>query len=194
MIYQQIPSLFLISSLLSGFPVYQPVSANQSILIAQSQWSSFSSSEGKFRVLLPKPPTQSTQSSASPMGEAIVMHTFMTEVPSGAYSVSYAEFPTNLGVFDMFPEMRSKLENMIASKFVDEGAKVLSQRKVQLSGYSGTEIQYEMSQPQPSRSVIRTYFVDTRAYFLGVTVPSSAKQASAETANKFFDSFQLLND
>lgn len=144
------------------------ISAHQPFLIAdESGWKEISSAEGRFTVLMPGTPSEDKKEGS-----------FTAKTQSGVFTVAYKDFAEE--VSQTTPD---ELLEQVSQGLATDGSKLLSKRKISLSGYPGREVKYEDSDKLVG--IIRIYLVKERLY-LNIVIPSTA-----EDTNKFFDSFRL---
>ena len=177
----------LASLLLSGYPLVQPVQAEQSVQVAQSQWEQFSSSEGGFTVLMPIKPTQKRQTTNSE-SLAVEANLFTASLEEGkiTYSVSYTNFPSE--VAQLPPDV---ILDSISSRFTsDKNIKLLNQQDISLGQHPGKEFKFEA----PGEKIVqyRAYLVEQRLYQVIAELPKVRESTLSSDTEKFLSSFQLL--
>jgi hypothetical protein len=178
----------LTSLLVGGYPAAtQVVRAEPAIQAAQPQWEKFSSTEGKFSILMPVKPTQEKQTTGS---SSLSLETNLFKASSNSnkatYSVSYTDFPPELA--QLPPTF---LFDSLSSRFTsDRKLKLLKQQDIKLNEYPGKEFQFEA----PGETIItyRAYLVEKRLYQVISETPKAIKNASSSDSEKFLNSFQLL--
>jgi hypothetical protein len=142
---------------------------------ATEQWKRFSSTAGKFTVLFPGTPKETSKTSG-PITFYTTDFTQEIEGPDTEFIVVYAEVPVakSKDVFDGF------------NKGVASTGRVLTSRDIKLEKYPGKETTVAVTEDGITVTVqARTYTVDDRFYAVVSAGPDADKQ-------KFFDSFALV--
>lgn len=163
----------------------EPLSAGEGRGTTQkaNTWRTFSSPEGRFSVLMPGTPLAHKQNVQTPVG-ALALNIFLVERGNKSYGVSYSDYPKDLvenGSSD------SILSGAQAGSVANVKGRVVAEKKIALGQHPGRE--YQLSTPQGGYRA-RIYLVGERLYqniVMGPVTPS-------EDADKFFDSFQLVNE
>ena len=144
------------------FAVSSSVQAQPSTAASNAVMKEFSSGAGRFKVVLPGTPTETTQVIEADVGK-IERHTFMLDAGFGAYLVSYSDFPialTEPGGIDRF--LNQAHEGEIA--FLD--GKLSGMTEISLDGYPGREFRVETPD---SIFRMKYYLVGTRFYQIAIT-------------------------
>ena len=148
-----------------------------------AQFKEFSSAEGRFKVLMPGAPKEQAQA-AGP----ITMKNFMIEEKDGAYMASFAELPIAANEPDAMTQQR--LDGSRDGALRNTNAKLKKESKITLAGkYPGREIEADLP---GGKGIVRArvWIVNQRLYM--VQVIGTAAWASSNDANKFLDSFTLI--
>ncbi len=149
---------------------------------APAEWKEFTSREGRYSVLMPGTPIETTLQGNTPAGQ-VTNHLAMAFIGGGTLVVNYADLPTLPDKLDdtFWAGIRSDIE--AGSK-----GKVTSEKEISLGSYPGRE--YEVELAQGGTAKFKAYQVKQRHYRLTAPVD----KVSAEDAQKFFDSFKLLSN
>jgi hypothetical protein len=146
-------------------------------------WKEFSSAEGKYKVMMPGTPKETTQ--ASPAGP-IKFHT--VEEKNGAYVVNFTDIT---GTASEPPEkIDQRLDGARQGAAGNVQGKVVKEDKITLEGkYPGRDIQIEL--PNDKGLIrVRMYFVNGRLY--QVMAVGTKSWTGSGDVQKFLDSFALL--
>jgi hypothetical protein len=156
-------------------------------LTGKASWKEFTSQEGRFSILLPRTPRQTTETVDTPVGE-IDEHTFTTIHGNITYIVSYGDYPQNA--------LSAGNPQAILDSFGDgavtsiEG-KLLSKRSISLDGYLGRELKIKIADDSDTAiAQIRIYLVGNRLYYIYTLAPE--ERASSPSVDEFLDSFKLV--
>lgn len=155
-------------------------------LTGEASWKEFTSEEGRFSILLPRTPRQTTETVDTPVGE-VDEHTFTTIHGNITYIVSYSDYPQDLTTGDT----RAVLNALRDSAVTDFNGKLLNERSISLNGHPGRELEIQVS--DDSGTVIaklHVFLVGNRLYYLYTIV--SEEHASSPSIDKFLNSFKLL--
>jgi len=144
---------------------------------AETAWITYTSTEGKFRILFPKEPTKDSRQS--------VVQYVSDDGAGDRYLAQYLRLsgaPTTATFTDTY--MRSFIEGL---KQGDPNSKVLSQENITFMDHPGVEISMSFPADQTYLKA-RLVLIESDSYFLGV----KSKQAAPAHFDQFIDSFQLL--
>lgn len=155
-------------------------------------WKVFSSTEGRFSILLPGTPKEETEEVDTPSGKfeihKLTLRTFAD------YGVIYADYPMQIN------------DSATANQILDNGAKgavaevnseLLSMTKISLDGHPGRLLKERMRDGSILRA--KMLLVGQRLYQVAITTPKEeGVKAEAisffdSTASKFLDSFKLTS-
>lgn len=172
--------------LLTGYPAAQPSAATQPAQARRSTWKQFTSTKGRFSVLMPGTPKQLRLTQQTPIG-AMDVYGFVVEQnqKTVGYVVMYADFPVNLAQRvnpkQIFNGGRDRVLTMMQGK-------LLSQRDVRLQGYPGKEFTYEAK-----GSIVkhRLYLVNRRLYQIIAGTNKNQQQSLSRSTTGFLNSFKL---
>lgn len=147
----------------------------------------FSSSEGRFSISLPKRPSgYRSQSPESPAGhvEAVL---FNWIIPYGRFAVAYIDRPEPLemvskNVLDNFRDSLVAKSEAIKGKLINEA-------EITIEKHPGRELKFELPD---GLFLMRIYLVNQRMYQLSATIKNDKRSQETEAA-KTFASFKLLN-
>jgi hypothetical protein len=155
-------------------------------LTGESDWKEFTSDEGRFSVLLPRTPRQTTETVDAPAGE-IDEHTFTTIYGSITYVVSYSDYPQNLTTGDT----RAVLDSLRDSAVTSFNGKLLSERSISLNGHPGRELKIQVSDDAGTAIArFRIFLVRNRLYYLYTLAPE--ERSPSPSVDKFLNSFKLV--
>ena len=158
-------------------------------LSQEPDWKEFASKEGGFKVLMLGAPRAEEQQVRSPAGP-LVNRLFVTQTAKEevVYLVSYAEYPED-ALKQFSPEQI--LEAARTGTVENLKGKLASDQKITLAQkHAGREFVVEI--PNAAQYKARIYMVDRRLYQV-VMVTASKELATSKEAQKFFDSFTLLD-
>jgi hypothetical protein len=172
--------------LLGGYPLVELIYAQQPANVNKSGWQQFTSSTGKFKVLMPGKPKQLKKTVPTPVG-AIDIQIFSVDksAKNAGYVVAYADFPINLTSINS-TQFFDLVGNGLLGKF---NGKLISQRNFQLQGFPGREFTYLYKN---EIIVHRMYLVNQRLYQASVEMSKEKQKYLAKTNAGFFNSFKLL--
>jgi hypothetical protein len=152
----------------------------------QVDWKEFSSTKGRFSVLMPGSPTADHDTEDYPGAGEIGLFSYILRAPSAEYAVIHSDFPNTF------------IQKMSADQFLDMardeillrfGGWLASEKKVMLDNkHPGREL--EMTVEEEHITVLsRLYVVGQRIYYVMVAMPSTAM--SVQDAARFLNSFKL---
>jgi hypothetical protein len=150
---------------------------------AVSQWTKYTSTEGRYSVLLPSEPQLKSQEETAPDGGKIEQHlAFATDSAGAGYMVAYFETGDRSFSFD-------KARDGAISRV---NGTLISERDIKLHEYPGREVKlFGAAGGEDFFFVVRFYRVEKRVFVIQFIVPKSAGQELPDKAIKFFDSFQM---
>lgn len=174
--------------ILSGYSVVQPTQAQPPVQLAQSIWKKFTSTDGRFTILMPGNPKRERQTQNTKIGPINIQSFAVERKQEGvAYIVAYADLPNSIA------------QRANAQKVLDgsrEGAlrvaqgKLLNQRNISLSGYPGREI--EFVNPKGLITKNRVYLVNGRLYQIVVVTKQETQKYLSGSIAGFLNSFSLI--
>ncbi len=161
------------------------------LTLGQPSWQEYQSQAGRYSILMPDKPKEQTQSVNSAAG-TLEMYIVSVENQSGAYLVAYVDYPADL--------IRSGQENDILDGAVQGGVanvngKLTRQQDFPLDTIPGREAEFDAPAQgaQPATHIKSRYFlVNNRLYQVMVVAPQ--RQGLPDAAQKFFDSFKLVEN
>jgi len=153
---------------------------------AKSTWKKFSSSEGKFSVLMPSEPTTEARKADSALGK-LTIHLFNAESALGIFFVSYTDYPDG-------PDYAAQRENVLdgVQKGIAEslGVAPFAEAEIEMGGSPGREIKFRVKSGNLNSVIIyRITLVDNRLYQIASGTLSG--NSNAAEIEKFFSSFAL---
>lgn len=143
-----------------------------------TEWTKFSSPEGRFVILVPDAPVRDEQSKVTAVGK-VIMHFFTTRSETGVFIVAYADY----AIGDVKQELDANRDSFLKGM----KATLVSESDIKLQGNPGREIKAARDQLS-IRS--RIYLVGKR-YYQAVAITPATLPGDVE-ANKFLTSFELL--
>ena len=175
---KKIYSFAVITLLCCGFAaVAQPV-----------EWSKVDSTEGRFRALMPSK-AEPTRSEVASKGGKITLFTFSSSNKTGAYMLSYADYPN---AATSPAQEQTVLDGVRDGVLRGAEAALVSETKMTLNGYPGREMRAKrMVEGTEMIFSWRLFLVGRRLYQLAVAT-TKADSESPEI-RKFFLSFELVN-
>lgn len=153
-------------------------------LLAQAQWSSFTSETGRFAVTMPNQPTMTTDTDEIE-GEPIEIYEFAAKTDTSSYSIFYTDLPAayvSRGTETVLNGIRDRMIDGMADASLANALKA-SEVAVQLGSHPGRQYVYNNA----------FFAVDMRLYLAGERV-YLVVGTDMETAaiDQFMDSFELL--
>lgn len=150
-------------------------------------WQPYTSTEGRFSILMPGQPSETSQVANSALGEFTTYFTKYEEDGS-QYLVSYADYPegTMTG---------SNPEEVVAESFAKtfesapDANKVVKKSKITVQGFPGMEGEIEYT--SGNYVWYKTVLVNDRQYQVLATTPTADKDQLADDASKFQASFEM---
>jgi len=148
-----------------------------------------------YKILFPKKPVESIQTISSAIGE-LNLNLNIYEVPETetednlAYIVNKTEYPDSIVNSDKKDILVGFFRNSIDGAVKNVQGKLLSETKIELSGYPGREIRIDF---QNGLAVIkmRLYLVKNKMFLLETI--SETKKGFNKSIDKFMNSFELIN-
>ncbi|MFO8040989.1 MAG: hypothetical protein R6U67_16260 [Sodalinema sp.] len=149
-------------------------------------WQTFQSTEGRFEVMVPKPPERMQQRVDLP-GDSISLYAFASEDTSADYLISYADYPQE---FISRIGEPSEFLDAVKEGFLGgiEAQDVVTQSR-RLQGYPGLVVEYMT--PDGASGYAHFYLVNDRLYQVMVTSQRSDSDNWQENAQRFLTSFNL---
>jgi hypothetical protein len=155
-------------------------------LTGEANWKEFTSEEGRFSILQPRTPTQTTETIDTPVGE-IDEHAFTVIHGNITYLVSYSDYPRNV----LTSDPQAVLDAFRNSAITSVEGKLLSERPISIDGYLGRELEIKIADdPDTAMVRLRIYLVGNRLYYVYTLAPE--ERASSPNVGKFLDSFKLV--
>ncbi len=179
-----LPSV-LTTMLLTGYPLVEPIYAQQPANNTKSVWQQFTSPQGKFAVLMPGKPKQVKQTNQTPLGVIKTQGFFVEKYGNKvAYLVAYSDFPVNLS-----PNNYNQILDWAGKGIlgVVQG-KLISQRSLKLQGFPGKELTYLATNGIFQH---RMYLVNRRLYQVVVATSKEQQKYLAKSNVGFLNSFRL---
>jgi hypothetical protein len=157
-------------------------------LLPASAFTTFTSKEGGFSVLMPGKPTEKVTTAKDPAGRDVETTLFIVDLKTVAYLASYTERPDLATV--TADGKNAALENGRDAVVKGLNGKLLTDKRITLGNNPGREFQIEVPNLGVYRS--RTYLVGGRFYQVVVMGPQDV--ATSKAADQFLDSFKLLSE
>ena len=146
----------------------------------QPAWVKFNSAPGGFSVLLPAEPREEKKNTDSPHGPYTTV-LYISKADSEVYLAGWVDYDPKFN-FDPVKELEANRDNLVKTV----NGKLLTSKKITLSGYQGLEFTGENARIAFKSQV---FIVGKRPYLLCYVFPPG--QESAPNGAKFFSSFQL---
>ena len=157
----------------------------------QSEWKKFSSSEGRFSVLIPGVPTEKIIKVNTKAG-IVDLHILQLEGTEFNYlAVSYGDYPKETVTKENINKILDGARDGAVSNV---HGKLISELIITLDNYPGREIKVEI--PNGKHILIsRIYLVRNRLYSISLITHKNNIFTTElyDKAHKFFDSFQLMS-
>lgn len=175
------PSLALLPSVL-----VRSVRPSPRVLAQRPNWQLFSSSSGRFRVMMPTRPEQLVEAVELPNDAVSTHYAFAADDEAGEYIVRYLDYPADLLETDP-----SQFLNGVKRGFL-QGIPASERLNTQLSlaGYPGLEVEYVMA--DGNLGYARFYLVGNRLYQAIAMSRTPASERFSLDADRFFESFEVL--
>jgi hypothetical protein len=180
--------------LLSGYPMLNPVQATPAVRAAESIWKPFSSTPGRFTVLMPGKPRNLTVSVNTQDAGVVNVNMFLVERNQEAvtYGVAYTDFPDSY--------IQQLNQKKLTEHAFDTGrdyalranrGSLQSERRISLGSYPGREIRY--TKPGGKMVKVRMYLVNQRLYQAMVETTQQKERYLSKSIEGFLNSFSLLS-
>ncbi len=156
------------------------------VLLAQSIWKRFASTEGKFSVLFPGEPTVIKQAVPYADGQTTEINAFYLErsQEETTYAVAYNDFPFGDAVP---PDLLKRAFDTGRDRMIGD-AKLLNEQEITLGKFAGREFKFVNPNGKVTRA--RMYYVNGRLY--QVMVETLREKYLTKSMEGFLSSFQLL--
>ena len=145
----------------------------------------YTSSLGRFSVIVPAPLEESSTTIDSPAGE-IVMHSFMLEKKGYGYGVMYFDVPDGIKTNSNIEEM---LDNSRDGAVRNVKGTLISEEKIIFNGYPGRKIVVGSSE---SDMIFRAKLIAVASRLYIIIVASDSKKDNLSPIEEFFNSFKLI--
>ena len=181
-----------------GYPIVQASLARSPVLLAQSVWKTFTSTEDNFSILMPGNPRpvrasinfgDSNQGNISLNIRGFVASQYDNRVQ---YTVRIMQFPPQISLREVNPNQM--LDQMQNREWRNTESRLLERRNLRLNNYPGREIKMAVLNRNNQNYVItiRTYIVRQRVYQVSVAVPPDLERGLSRSNAGFLNSFRLL--
>jgi len=151
-----------------------------------SAWTSFTSAEGRFTVLMPAKPNTEVKDTNTAQGN-LALHLFSAANDNGYFLISYNDFP-NVDETNVQTALEAGRTGAIESM----GGELVSERKISMGNIPGLEFSAKKISEGPEIIAnARLYFVGHRLYQL--LVLAYKPHADSPDIQKFLTSFELAN-
>ena len=151
-----------------------------------SAWTSFTSAEGRFTVLMPAKPNTEVKDTNTAQGN-LALHLFSAANDNGYFLISYNDFP-NVDETNVQTALEAGRTGAIESM----GGELVSERKISIGNNPGLEFRAKKISEGPEIIAnARLYFVGHRLYQL--LVLAYKPHADSPDIQKFLTSFELAN-
>ena len=158
--------------------------------ITLEHWQKFSPSDAAFQIDFPAQPFEQGYSVDSPAGKLDV-HSYKF-VGSASYFVSYTDYPSPI---DGDANVSATLDHVREGGLQAVNGHLVSESPILLQGHPGRVIVVDSPNGGPQGSMItnKVYLVGRRLYSMQVAIPKDTKQSLDAAAQKFLDSFKLVD-
>jgi hypothetical protein len=148
------------------------------------EFKEFTSTEGRFKVLMPGTPTEKTETASG-----VTMKIFSVEGRNGAYAVAFADMPIPAGESEA--QIHKRLNGARDGAVANVKGLLKTETKITLSEkHLGRE--FEASLPEQKGMLrARIYLVNQRLY--QIMVVGKPEWTSSSEATKFLESFTLTS-
>jgi hypothetical protein len=143
-------------------------------------WKEVSSADGRFKVQMPAEPAKLSAAEEPPVGP-ITLTTYTVKHEGDGFFVGWADLP---------PKPPFQTEDLLKGIAKRYEAEVKSSKEITLQDNPGREFDLETAKGR--KLVGRLYVVKDRLYEL-LVIGDGGKAPSAEKAQQFFGSFQLID-
>lgn len=153
-------------------------------------WEGFSPENGKFTILIPGTPKETSQSIG-----ALTNKIYSLETNFSDFVVSYADLPKVLTSDD---DIKRLFDGGINGIIAQKNGRLLSDKAIMLDNYPGREYVVETISAPSTILKVRVYLVSNRLFQIVVVQPKTEGRLQATIdyyngiANKFLKSFKLL--
>lgn len=152
-----------------------------------ANWKEFTSTAGRFSILFPDKPAETTESLGAVDAHIVGMQTF------AVYSVMYADYPEPIG--DQATARRI-LDDGVKSAVDSVSSQLLETKEIVLDGNPGRYLKERM----PDGKILRAkmLLVGQRLYQIAITTPEEQGQSAEKigyydsVAARYLDSFKLI--
>jgi hypothetical protein len=149
-------------------------------------WKEFVSKEGKFKVLMPGTPKESEAETESDFGKG-VLHMNSLAASGMMFAANYSDFPTEVKKVPLKQIYDSSRDGAVANM---EG-KLAKEKDIKLGDHPGREVLIDVAGGKRLFRA-RVYLVGQRLY--QVVVFGTKEAATSKDADKFLDSFKLMDE
>jgi hypothetical protein len=161
------------------------------LTLGQPNWQEYQSQAARYSILMPGKPKEQTQSVDAEAG-ALKVHIAITEDRSAAYLAAYWDYPAE---YIRSTAGNDLLDSIVHNAVASADGKLTRQTDFPLTVYRGREVEFEtpVQGSQPAMLIkVRYFLVNNRLYQVMVVAPQ--RQGLSDTAQKFFDSFKLIEN
>jgi hypothetical protein len=153
-------------------------------------WKEFSSQDGRFSVLLPGSPKQTSENMVTHFGVVEAKMFILRGPEQSFYAVAYMDYPRDALAKHTTDELLDRARDASVKKVK---GKLAGEAKITLGGNPGREVKIEAPTKSGGQSVtMRLVFAKERLYQAIVVFPKGKEDAGEE--KRFFESFKLEAD
>jgi hypothetical protein len=184
-------TLALIATSLLGLPPLLAATPQGSVLVAQSVWQRFTSSEGRFSVLFPGEPEQSQQPLNDGTSSESTLYIFRVERSQElvVYLVAYLDIALpSEGASANLKE--TALDSGQQGFLKGSGATLVSASKTSLGGHPGKDFKFQKAGSFVGRA--RFFLVENRLYQIVAIADVKTERSLEKSIDGFIKSFQPL--
>jgi hypothetical protein len=165
-------------------PTAEPTATTQE---SSESWKTFTSEADGFSIDMPGVPAETSQSTTTELGE-IAIHFFQIANGEAQYAVTFNDYPIEISAEDLNADQ--VLDDAIEG--AGRGGEVESVNRIEVQGNPAVE--GELNMQETTHVWYRGILVKNRLYQLIMTAPQASKADFADEAQRFNDSFTLLDE
>ncbi|MDT4895143.1 MAG: hypothetical protein QOH25_220 [Acidobacteriota bacterium] len=152
-----------------------------------ANWIKYTSTEGRFSVLLPSQPKLLTQSAKAPDDAQITQHAVYSEEPYGLYMIGYFDKPAGMTYsLDVGQDAFVKANN----------GTLLSEKKIALDGHEGRDLLVS-SNTSSVETITHAWLIDAGNIIYAIQfihLKSADPTLTSKYDATYFDSFKISKD
>lgn len=153
-----------------------------------ANWIKYTSTEGRFSVLLPSQPKLLTQPATTSDDTQITQHAVYYEEPYGLYMIGYFDKPAGMNYsLDVGQDAFVKSNN----------GTLLSGKKITLDGHQGRDLLVSSSNPSSGEIITHAWLIDAGNIIYAIQfihLKSADPTLTSKYDATYFDSFKITKD